>query len=68
MIDQYNNELDMIKYIYDESVMRYNAENTLQVLPVDSKFPPVSGALTWVARLKDRIAYLKREIAYLEHS
>lgn len=68
MIDQYNNELDKIKINYDEGINNYNKTKRLESLPIDSTYPAISGALTWVIKLRERITNIRREIAYLDNS
>lgn len=54
LLDLYNQDLDLVKTIYDEGIDKINNEG-LNALPVDRGFPPVTGALTWIKKMKHRV-------------
>ena len=54
MQELYNQDLDIVKEIFDNSLETINT-NGLNGLKVDRSFPPVTGALTWIKKMRIRI-------------
>lgn len=54
ILDLYNQDLCLVKKIYDDGVETINVEG-IDSLNVDKGFPPVTGALTWIKKMKTRV-------------
>lgn len=65
MLDLYNYDLSKVKDIFDNGVDAMNA-NGLTGLKVDRSFPPVTGALTWIKKMKHRVVKPTEELPNIE--
>lgn len=54
IVHLYNNDLNIVKRIFDDGCEAYE-KHGLEGIPIDTGFPPVSGAILWVHKLRDRI-------------
>lgn len=55
ILELYNQDLDMVKEIFDAGVETINSDG-VDSLKVDKGFPPVTGVLTWIKKMKMRIS------------
>lgn len=65
MLELYNQDLDIVKTIFDEGVETIN-KSGIDALVVDKGFPPVTGALTWIRKMKARITKPTEELPNIE--
>lgn len=62
----FNNDLDLIKECFDIGMRKFENEG-LAAVPVDEGYPPVSGTLMWVHKLKSRIERPATDITMLDY-
>lgn len=65
LIDFYNDDLDLVKELFDEGMETYKKFG-VSGMKVDRRFPPVAGSIYWVRKLRNRINKPTEDIPNLE--
>lgn len=65
MLNHYDQDLDLVKAIFDAGVETISAQG-IESLTVDRGFPPVSGTITWIKRMRTRIVKPIEELPNIE--
>ncbi|XP_055624132.1 dynein beta chain, ciliary-like isoform X2 [Toxorhynchites rutilus septentrionalis] len=66
IVHLYNNDLNIVKKIFDEGRAAYE-KHGLEGMPIDTGFPPVAGAILWVHKLRDRISKPINDLSMVEY-
>jgi dynein heavy chain, axonemal len=65
IVELYDQDLDMVKGVFDEGIDSINSGG-VDALRVDRSFPPVTGALTWIKKMKLRITKPTEDLPNIE--
>lgn len=65
IVDYFKQDLEMIKVAFDTGMAGYERDG-LNGLPIDRGWPPFSGAITWIRKLRDRITKANIDFGFLE--
>lgn len=65
LLDLYNQDLDLVKNIFDGGIDTINTSG-IMALQVDRGFPPVTGALTWIKKMKLRVKKPTEDLPNIE--
>lgn len=65
LLDLYNQDLDLVKTVFDKGIYALN-ESGITALQVDRGFPPITGALTWIKKMKIRVTKPTEDLPNIE--